>query len=260
MGLFGLMIPEAYGGLGESLLTYALVVEELARGWMSVSGILNTHFIVAYLLRQHGTEAQRKRLLPTMASGEIRGAFSMSEPHCGSDVAAITSTAVREDDGWLLNARKFWLTNGARAGIVAVLVRTDVGGDSVYRNMTTFLVEKEPGFGDIGNGITIPPTIKKMGYKGVETTEFLLDDTRLPATAALGEDAGVGNGFYQMMDGIEVGRVNVAARGCGWRFAPSSWPSATPSSAKRSASPSPSTRPSSLRSPRWPPRPRRRTT
>ncbi|MGL5909672.1 MAG: acyl-CoA dehydrogenase family protein, partial [Phycicoccus sp.] len=126
MGIFGLMIPEEYGGLGESLLTYALVVEEIARGWMSVSGIVNTHFIVAWLLLQHGTEEQKQRYLPRMATGEVRGAFSMSEPGLGSDVAAIRSKAVRDGDGWSLTGQKMWLTNGGSANLIAVLVRTDL--------------------------------------------------------------------------------------------------------------------------------------
>ena len=213
IGLFGLTISEEYGGLGESLLTYALVVEQLARGWMSISGVINTHFIVAYLIAQHGTEEQRQRLLPVMATGELRGAFSMSEPECGSDVAAIKTRAVEGDDDFVLTGQKMWLTNGARAGVVATLVRDDLGAESVYRNMTTFLIEKEPGFGETRAGLTIPGKIDKMGYKGVETTEMVLDGVRVPASSILG---GVrGRGFYQMMDGIEVGRVNVAARGCG---------------------------------------------
>jgi len=213
MGLFGLTISEEYGGLGESLLTYALVVEQLARGWMSISGVINTHFIVAYLIAQHGTEEQKQRLLPVMATGELRGAFSMSEPECGSDVAAIKTRAVEGDDDFVLTGQKMWLTNGARAGVVATLVRDDLGAESVYRNMTTFLIEKEPGFGETRAGLTIPGKIDKMGYKGVETTEMVLDGVRVPASSILG---GVrGRGFYQMMDGIEVGRVNVAARGCG---------------------------------------------
>ena len=214
MGLFGLMIPEEYGGLGESLLTYALVVEEIARGWMSVSGVINTHFIVAYMIKQHGTPEQKEHLLTKMATGEIRGAFSMSEPGCGSDVAAIKSRAVREGDEYVLNGQKMWLTNGARAGVVATLKKTDEGADSVYKNMTTFLIEKEPGFGT-HNGISIPGKIEKMGYKGVETTEMVMDNARMPASTILGGDAGRGRGFYQMMDGVEVGRVNVAARACG---------------------------------------------
>jgi alkylation response protein AidB-like acyl-CoA dehydrogenase len=215
MGLFGLMIPEEYGGLGESLLTYALVVEEIARGWMSVSGVINTHFIVAYMLRQHGTDEQKSRLLPLMATGELRGGFSMSEPGCGSDVAAIKSKGVRDGDSYVLDGQKMWLTNGARAGLIATLVKTDEGGDSVYKNMTAFLLEKEPGFGETAQGVTIPGKIDKMGYKGVETTEMVLDGARVPASSILGGEEGRGRGFYQMMDGIEVGRVNVAARACG---------------------------------------------
>ncbi|HEX5595014.1 MAG TPA: acyl-CoA dehydrogenase family protein [Micromonosporaceae bacterium] len=215
MGLFGLTIAEEHGGLGESLLTYALVVEELSRGWMSISGIINTHFIVAYLVSQHGSPEQKQALLPRMATGEVRGAFSMSEPGCGSDVAAIRTRAVRSGESFILNGQKMWLTNGAYSSVVATLVKTDTGADSVYGNMTTFLLEKEPGFGETAPGLTIPGKIEKMGYKGVETTEMILDGVTVPASAVLGGAAGVGRGFYQMMDGIEVGRVNVAARACG---------------------------------------------
>src|SRR3954462_15238077 len=213
LGIFGLTIPEEYGGLGESLLTYALVVEEIARGWMSVSGIINTHFIVAYLLSQHGTDEQKKSLLPRMATGDVRGSFSMSEPGCGSDVAAIKTKAVKDGENYRITGQKMWLTNGGTSSLLAVLVKTDEGADSVYRNMTTFLVEKEPGFGEVAPGLTIPGKIDKMGYKGVDTTEAVFDGFRLPASAVLGGETG--RGFYQMMDGIEVGRVNVAARGCG---------------------------------------------
>jgi alkylation response protein AidB-like acyl-CoA dehydrogenase len=214
MGIFGLMIPEEYGGLGESLLTYALVVEEIARGWMSVSGIINTHFIVAYMLLQHGTEEQKQRYLPRMATGEVRGAFSMSEPHCGSDVSAIRTKAVRGDDGnWTINGQKMWLTNGGSSNLVAVLTKTDTGDASVYRNMTTFLVEKEPGFGATAPGLLVPGKIDKMGYKGVDTTELVFDGYTTSDAQVLGGTPG--RGFYQMMDGVEVGRVNVAARACG---------------------------------------------
>ncbi|MGI8880471.1 MAG: acyl-CoA dehydrogenase family protein [Jatrophihabitans sp.] len=215
MGLFGLTIAEEYGGLGESLLTYALVVEQIARGWMSISGIINTHFIVAYMISQHGTDEQKQRLLPKMATGEIRGAFSMSEPDCGSDVAAIKTTATTDGDGFAINGSKMWLTNGARSGVVATLVRDDQGADSVYKNMTTFLLAKEPGFGETRPGLTIPGKIDKMGYKGVETTEMVLDGVRAAESEVLGGAEGRGRGFYQMMDGVEVGRVNVAARACG---------------------------------------------
>jgi alkylation response protein AidB-like acyl-CoA dehydrogenase len=216
LGVFGLMIPEEYGGLGESLLTYALVVEEIARGWMSVSGVINTHFIVAWMVMHHGTEEQKAHYLPRMATGEVRGAFSMSEPGCGSDVAAIQSRAVREGDDFVLNGQKMWLTNGGSSTLVAVLVRTDgeaPEGASVYKRMTTFLIEKPSGFGEVCPGLTIPGKIEKMGYKGVDTTELIMDDLRLPASTILGGDPG--RGFYQMMDGVEVGRVNVAARACG---------------------------------------------
>jgi alkylation response protein AidB-like acyl-CoA dehydrogenase len=214
LGIFGLMIPEEYDGLGESLLTYALCVEEIARGWMSVSGVINTHFIVAYMLMRHGTEEQKKKYLPKMATGEVRGAFSMSEPGMGSDVAAVKSKAVRtEDGGYELSGQKMWLTNGGSSTLVAVLAKTDEESDSVYKNMTTFLVEKEPGFGETAQGVTVPGKIDKMGYKGIDTTEMVFDKHRLRADQVLGEAPG--RGFYQMMDGVEVGRVNVAARACG---------------------------------------------
>jgi len=214
LGIFGLMIPEEYGGLGESLLTYALAVEEIARGWMSVSGIINTHFIVAYMLLQHGTEEQKQKYLPRMATGEVRGAFSMSEPGLGSDVAAIKTKAAKTDDGgYLINGQKMWLTNGGSANLVAVLVHTDEGRDKPHQNMTTFLLEKEPGFGETAPGVTIPGKIDKMGYKGVDTTEMVFEDHVISADQVLGGEPG--RGFYQMMDGVEVGRVNVAARGVG---------------------------------------------
>ena len=215
LGLFGLTIPEEYGGLGESLLTYALVVEQIARGWMSVSGIVNTHFIVAYMISQHGTAEQKEYFLPKMAAGDVRGAFSMSEPGLGSDVSAIATKAVPDGADYVINGQKMWLTNGGTANLVAVLCKTDEGQDAPHKNMTTFLIEKEPGFGPNPTvpGLTVPGKIEKMGYKGVDTTELILHDVRVPATRVLG---GVtGRGFYQMMDGVEVGRVNVAARGCG---------------------------------------------
>jgi alkylation response protein AidB-like acyl-CoA dehydrogenase len=214
MGLFGLMIPEEYGGLGESLLTYALCVEELARGWMSVSGVINTHFIVAYMLRQHGTDEQKQRFLPRMATGEVRGAFSMSEPDLGSDVAAITTTAKRTgDDDYSITGQKMWLTNGASSTLIAALVRTDEGHDRPHKNLTTFLIEKPAGFGEVLPGLTIPRKLDKMGYKGIDTTELIFDGHRAPASDILGGSPG--KGFAHMMDGVEVGRVNVSARACG---------------------------------------------
>ncbi len=218
LGIFGLTIPEEYDGLGESLLTYALCVEEIARGWMSVSGVINTHFIVAYMLMRHGTEEQKKKYLPRMATGEVRGAFSMSEPGLGSDVAAVKTKGVRSEDGeWTIDGQKMWLTNGGTSNLVATLVRTasdEQGGEeSPYKSMTTFLVEKEEGFGETAPGLTIPGKIDKMGYKGVDTTEAVFQGYRTTDEQILGGEAG--QGFYQMMDGVEVGRVNVAARACG---------------------------------------------
>ncbi len=214
LGLFGLMIPEEHGGLGESLLTYALAVEELSRGWMSVSGIVNTHFIVAYMLQRHGTAEQQEKYLPRMATGDVRGAFSMSEPGCGSDVSAITTKAVRQHGGdYVVNGQKMWITNGGTSNLVAVLVKTDTGSERPHQNMSCLLIDKEPGFGEVAPGLSIPGKLDKMGYKGVDSTELVLDGYRLPAGQVLGGEEG--RGFYQMMDGVEVGRVNVAARGCG---------------------------------------------
>ncbi|MFM9034590.1 MAG: acyl-CoA dehydrogenase family protein [Mycobacterium sp.] len=214
MGLFGLMIPAEYGGLGESLLTYALCVEEIARGWMSISGVINTHFIVAHMIRRHGTDEQKRRFLPRMATGETRGAFSMSEPEAGSDVAAIRTRATRNPDGgYTLDGAKMWLTNGASSTLVAVLVRTDEGADTPHGNLTAFLIEKPSGFGEVKPGLTIPGKIAKLGYKGIDTTELIFDGYVAAGEDVLGGQPG--RGFAQMMDGVEVGRVNVAARACG---------------------------------------------
>ena len=191
-----------------------------------------------------------------MATGEVRGAFSMSEPGLGSDVSAVSTKATKADDGsYSITGQKMWLTNGATSTLVAVLAKTDEGAESVYKNMTTFLVEKEPGFGETAQGITVPGKIDKMGYKGVETTELILEGHRIAAEQILGGEPG--KGFYQMMDGVEVGRVNVAARACGLALARlRARRSPTPSSARPSASRSPSTRRSCSASRRWPPRSR----
>ena len=213
MGLFGLTIPEEYGGLGESLLTYALVVEQIARGWMSVSGVINTHFIVAYMLAQHGTDEQKQRYLPAMATGDVRGSFSMSEPDLGSDVAAIKTRAVPDGDGFRIDGAKMWLTNGGTSNLTAVLVRTDEGAEKPHQNLTCFLVDKPVGYGEVAPGLVVPGKIDKMGYKGVDSTELVFSGYRISGTQILGGRRG--GGFAQMMDGVEVGRVNVAARACG---------------------------------------------
>jgi alkylation response protein AidB-like acyl-CoA dehydrogenase len=220
LGLFGVTIPERYGGMGLDLTTYAMIVEELSRGWISISGVVNTHFIGSYLLMKFGTEEQKDRFLPQMATGEIRAAFSLSEPEVGSDVQGIKGTATKRDDGaWELNGQKMWVTNGLGSGVVFVLMKSDPKADPPYKGMTCFITEKEPwkevNEGDFA-GLTVPPKIKKMGYKGVESTELVYDGYRCPPERILGgEEAGVGQGFVQMMDALEVGRVNVAARGVG---------------------------------------------
>ncbi len=220
LGLFGVTIPEEYGGMGLDLTTYTMIVEELSRGWISISGIVNTHFIGSYLLMKFGTEEQRRRYLPRMATGELRAAFSMSEPELGSDVQAIKTSARRAEDGaWEINGQKMWVTNGLLSGLVFVLVRTDPEAEPRHRGMTCFLADKEPGAsqntGDYA-GLNVPPKIRKLGYKGVESTELVFDGYRCPAANVLGgEEAGLNKGFGQMMDALEVGRVNVAARGVG---------------------------------------------
>ena len=181
-------------------------------------GVTNTRFILADTLMQHGTDKQKKNYLPKMPTDEVRGSFSMSEPGLGSDVSAIRTKAVTiamEDgsDGYSITGQKMWLTNDGSSTLVAVPVKTDEGADSVYKNVTTFLVEKEPGFGETAPGLTIPGKIDKMGYKGVDTTAAVFDDHRVSADQVLGGEPGLG--FCQMMDGVEVGRVNVAARAVG---------------------------------------------
>ena len=212
LGLFGLTIPEEYGGAGMDVMTYALVVAELSRGWMSLSGVLNTHFMAAYLLRGHGTDEQKQRWLPRMATGELRAAYSMSEPGAGSDVQAIQTKAIRDGEDYVVDGTKMWVTNGLRAGLVVTLVKTDPEADPPAKGMSLLYIEKEPG-ADTHEGITVPPNIQKMGYKGVETTELVFESHRVPAANLLGEEEG--KGFYQVMDGIEVGRVNVAGRAVG---------------------------------------------
>jgi butyryl-CoA dehydrogenase len=215
LGLFGVTVPEEYGGLGLGLDTYALIVIELSRGWTSLSGIVNGTFIASYMLRQHGTAEQKERLLPLLASGEVRASFSMTEPHAGSDVQSIRTTAVRDGAEYVLNGQKMWVTNGWRSGIVMLLAKTDPSADPPHTGMTGFVLEKEPEVSELP-GLTIPmPGMKKLGYKGVESTELVFDGFRTPASSVLGGEAGVGQGFKYFMSGIEVGRVNVAARGVG---------------------------------------------
>ena len=207
LGFFGFAIPEAYGGSGLDFETYAMCCEEIARGWMSITGVINTHFIVSYLVEQFGTDEQKQRFLPAMATGEMHGGFSMSEPNCGSDVQAIQTRAVRDGADYVINGTKMWATNGEHSTVVATLVKTDPDAKPVHRGMSCILAEKKYA------GFTSTKRIEKLGYKGVETTELVFEDNRQPAANLLG---GVeGEGFKQMMAAIELGRVNVAARGVG---------------------------------------------
>ena len=212
MGLFGLTVPEEFGGADMDLMTYALCVTELSRGWMSLSGIMNTHFMGVYLLKKHGTDEQKQRFLPKMATGEWRAALSMSEAGAGSDVQAIKCRAIRDGDDYVVDGTKMWVTNGLRSSLIFLLCKTDPDTDPPHKGMSMLIVEKEPGASTF-EGITVPPNIPKMGYKGVETTEVVFEGHRVPAANLLGGEEG--RGFHQVMDGIEVGRVNVSARAVG---------------------------------------------
>jgi len=219
LGLFGVTIAEEYGGMGLDLSTYELIVEELSRGWISISGVVNTHFIGVYLLQQFGSEEQKQKYLPKMATGEMRAAFSLSEPEVGSDVQGIKTGAKKDGDAYVIDGQKMWVTNGLGSSLVFLLAKTDPGAEKAHKGMTCFITEKEPwvetNTGDFA-GLIVPPKIKKMGYKGVESTELVYDGYRCPAENILGgEEAGLNKGFPQMMDALEVGRVNVAARGVG---------------------------------------------
>ncbi len=207
LGVFSATIPEAYGGLGLDFATYVQIVEELARGWMSLAGIVNTHVLVAYMIAAHGTEEQRQHYLPIMATGDTRGGLCISEANAGRDVQAITMTAVPEIDGYLLSGSKLWVTNGVHASIFAVLARTNPTASPPYRGMSVFLVEKGTP------GLSVSRTFEKLGYRGVETAELVFDAVHVPAANLLG---GIeGEGFKQAMSGLEVGRINVAARAVG---------------------------------------------
>ena len=214
LGLFGVIISEEHGGLGLDLTTYALIQVELSRGWMSLSGVLNTHFLSAWMIETYGTEEQRQRYLPKMAAGELHSAYSMTEPHAGSDVQAIRTLALREGDEYAITGQKMWATNGLRAGMVMLLAKTDPDASPPHRGMTAFILEKTPGRSE-QPGLTIPPPLRKLGYKGVESTELVFDRFRTPASSVLGGEAGIGQGFKYFMGAIELGRVNIAARAVG---------------------------------------------
>lgn len=206
MGLFGITVPADHGGLGLDLLAYVGVIEELAAGWMSLTGIVNTHTIAAGLLVAHGTPEQRREWLPRLALGEVRGCLSLSEPDAGSDTRAIACRAERDGDEYVITGTKAWVTNGERAGLVALAARTPEG-------ITCFMVGKEPG--PSSGGITVSRNIGKLGYRGLETVEMSYDGHRVPATAVLGGEEGLGRGLPFILGALEVGRINIAARAVG---------------------------------------------
>ena len=219
MGLLGVTIPERYGGMGLDLTTYAMIIEELARGWISVAGVLNTHLMGAYLLKTFGTEEQKQSLLPRMATGAHRGCFSLSEPEVGSDVQSLRASArLLKDGSWELSGQKMWVTSSLHSSLMFVLMRSDPDAQPRWSGITCFIVEKEPGesvnTGPFA-GVSISPRIHKMGYRGLETSEVVFDGYRCPSDRVLGGTDGLGRGFTQMMDALETGRVNVAARGVG---------------------------------------------
>ena len=214
MGLFGTAIAEEHGGLELDLVTYAKVVAEVSRAWISLSGVMNTHFMAAWMLQNFGTAEQQAHLLPRMATGEVRGAFSITEPHAGSDVQAIKVRAVRDGDGYAIHGHKKWITNGLRAGVIMLLAVTDPDAQPPHRGFTCLVVEKEPLRHELP-GLTIPPLLQKLGYLGLDSTEMLWEGFHVPGASVLGGRGAEGQGFKQFMAALELGRVNVAARGLG---------------------------------------------
>ncbi|HVM40227.1 MAG TPA: acyl-CoA dehydrogenase family protein [Acidimicrobiia bacterium] len=207
LGLFGITIPEEYGGSGFDLLTYIGVVEELSYGWMSLSGVINTHLITAHVLSHHGTTDQKQRWLPRLATGELRGCLSLSESDAGSDTRNISCRADRDGEEYVINGTKMWVTNGVRAGLVTLAARTDEG-------ITCFMVEKEPG-ATVSGGIEVSRNIGKLGYKGLETVEMVYRGHRVPAGWVVGGRDGLGRGLHYILGALEVGRINIAARAVG---------------------------------------------
>jgi alkylation response protein AidB-like acyl-CoA dehydrogenase len=206
LGIFGLAIPEPYGDVHVSTPCYALVTEELARGWMSLAGAMGGHTVVAKLLLTFGTEQQRQKYLPRMATGDLRATMALTEPRGGSDLAHLTTSAARDGDEWVINGAKTWITNARRSDLIALLCRTDPTATPAHTGISILLVDKGPG-------LTIGKDLPKLGYKGVESCELFLDNCRVPADAVLGGNPG--HGFAQMMKGLEVGRIQVAARATG---------------------------------------------
>ncbi len=206
MGMFGLAVGEPHAQTRVSTRCYALVAEELSRGWMSLAGAIGSHTVVTQLIADYGTQEQRDHYLPRMATGEIRAAMALTEPGGGSDLQAMRTTARADGDGYVVNGGKTWITNGRRADVVALLCKTDPEADPGHRGVSILLLERVPGF-------TVSRDLAKLGYKGVESSELVFEECRVPATALLGTEEG--RGFGQMMRGLEIGRIQVAARAVG---------------------------------------------
>ena len=206
LGLFGATIPAEYGGLGLSCSTYAKIVEAVSTVWMSISGIFNSHLIMAAAVQRFGTDAQKQEFLPRFATGEFRGGLALTEPDCGTDLQAIRMTARRDGDEYVVNGTKTWISNGIQGQVFALLVKTDLDAKPRHRGMSLFLAEKGPGF-------TVSKKLEKLGYKGIDSAELVFQDYRIPADRLIG---GVeGHGLQHALGGLELGRINVAARGVG---------------------------------------------
>jgi alkylation response protein AidB-like acyl-CoA dehydrogenase len=206
LGLFGLAVPEPYGVGAVSARCYATVTEEIARGWMSLAGALGGHSVVCKIIDQFGTEEQKQKYLPRMATGELRATMALTEPGGGSDLQAMRTVARRTDGGWLVNGTKTWITNAARAGMIALLCKTDPDADPAHTGMSVLLVDVEAGY-------TVSKELPKLGYRGVESCEVVFDDVAVADSAVLGGEPS--RGFAQMMRGLEWGRIQVASRAVG---------------------------------------------
>ncbi len=206
LGLFGCTIATPYGGLGLPCATYADIVERIARVWMSVTGIFNSHLIMAAIVQRSGTEAQKREFLPRFASGELRGGLALTEPDCGTDLQAIRCTARRDGDHYVVNGTKTWISNGIHGSCFALLVKTDLNAEPRHRGMSMLLAEKSPGF-------TVSRKLEKLGYKGIDSAELVFQDYRVPADRLIGGVEGFG--LKHALSGLELGRINVAARGVG---------------------------------------------
>ena len=206
LGLFGAMIDPEYGGLGLPCATYAAIVERIAREWMSLTGIFNSHLIMAAAVQRHGTPAQKRSFLPRFASGEIRGGLALTEPDCGTDLQAIRTLARRDGDHYVVNGTKTWISNGIHGSCFALLVKTDPDAAPRHRGMSLLLAEKGPGF-------TVSRKLEKLGYKGIDSAELVFQDYRVPVDRLIGGVEGLG--LKHALSGLELGRINVAARGVG---------------------------------------------